>query len=307
MKTILISLLMCITLLSCKRTKNEILYKSQEKQTYVKLCIKNNKISEEWRHVLTSRMSKNYLDSLELVEKQLTTQENDWLELISTKANYWNTIKDSLKVPFSNTYINDTTYVFLGYQGNDDAFTFKYQTVCLDLTALQRAYGSAKDSINSNRIDRIFAHEYTHIIHKEWARQNELKLKTFRDSILWECLYEGIGMYRSMSTKWRPIGDSLSKKSSKTFETLYPIFKDRLAVIETEKTLSSSQKKKLHKNLSRGSMAQKWGALPVGVWLAIEANGNDKNLIPWINKGPDGVIQLAEKYLTNKKSNITKD
>ena len=44
----------------------------------------------------------------------------------------------------------------------------------------------------------------------------------------------------------------------------------------------------------------KWGALPVGVWLAIEAKGDDKNLIPWINMGPDAIIPLAKKYLDGK-------
>jgi hypothetical protein len=299
MKKLLIGLLICSIFISCKKTSLTPSSTTQKK-TFVKLCVKDNKITQDWRDVLTTRQSKAYLDSLEQVVKPINKQENDWIALIKSKENRWNQIKDSLKVPFGETYINDTTYVYLGYQGNDDAFTYKYQTVCLDVTALQRAYGSALDSVNDNRIDRIFAHEYTHVLHKEWARQNELKIKTYRDSILWEILYEGIGMYRSMSTKWHPINNRLSKTSAKTFEVLYPIFVDRLVEIETKKVLSEQDKKRLHKKLSRASMKQKWGALPMGVWLAMEANGNDKNLIPWIQKGPDAVIPLALKYLPEK-------
>jgi len=150
-------------------------------------------------------------------------------------------------------------------------------------------------------MDRIFAHEYTHLLHKEWARQNDLKLETYKDSILWECFYEGFGMYRSMSKKWFPVDGSLSKTSEETFKTLYPIFTDRLITIDSSSLLSKQDKIKLHKNLSRGSMKKKWGALPVGVWLAMEANGNHKNLNKWIEKGPEAIIPLAKKHLTGSE------
>ena len=161
-----------------------------------------------------------------------------------------------------------------------------------------REYGSAKRAKNESRVNRLLAHEDTHLLSKEWARQTEQNLKTYKDSILWECMFEGLGMYRSMSDKWFPKKDSLSMVASKTFETLYPIFTERLIAIETSDSLSKADKIKLHKNLSRGSMKKKWGALPVAVWLAMESNGNDKNLIPWVKMGPKALIPLAKKHLT---------
>jgi len=298
-----IKIKICILLfavVSCDNPEKKASPKSECIISYavlVNLCIENNKISTDLRNALTTRQSEKYLDSLSQVKRSLTKEENEWYELIGSRTKQWIQLKDSLKVPFGNIYINDTTYVFLGYQGSDDGFTYQYQTVCFDLSALQNAYGSAKDSINTNRMDRLFAHEYTHLLSKEWARQKELKLTNYKDSILWECIYEGMGMYRSMSTKWFPIGDSLSDVSLRTFESLYPIFSEHLTTIHTSKELSEVDKIRLHKNLSRGSMKQKWGALPVGVWLALEANGDDKNLIQWINKGPDAVIPLAMIYL----------
>ena len=300
MKIQLVWLLLYVSFVSCKKTDSIANNNFELKKTYIKLCIENNKITQDWRNVLTRRQSKTYLDSLEQVVKPLNYQEKDWFNLIESKADQWNQMKDSLKIPFGEINISDTTYIYLGYQGNDDGFTYKYKTVCLDLTALQKAYGSAKDSVNDNRIDRIFAHEYTHVLHKEWVRQHELELITYQDSILWECFYEGIGMYRSMSSKWLPINDTLSKTASETFEKLYPIFVDRLIEIESSSTLTDHDKKRLHKNLSRGSMKEKWGALPIGVWLALESRGDDKNLIPWIKKGPDAIVPLALKYLTGK-------
>lgn len=300
MKTTIQICILLIIIVGCTNNKKTMTLKSTGKHNYltkVNLCIQNNKISSDWRNALTRRHSNEFLDSLSQVQRPLTKEETEWYDLVDSRADQWNQLKDSLKVPFGDIYINDTTNIYLGYQGNDDAFTYQYQTVCFNLTAMVKEYGSAKKSINANRIDRFFAHEYTHLLSKEWARQNELKLKTYKDSILWDCMYEGLGMYRSMSNKWFPKEDSLSEISSKTFETLYPIFTERLIAIETSKELSEFDKIRLHKNLSRGSMKQKWGALPVAVWLAIEANGNDENLIPWVNMGPKAIIPLAKKYL----------
>jgi len=299
---------LCVLLLvfaSCanKQTKTAVA-DSQTKNPYsviVKLGLENDKISSDWKDALTNRLSKKNLDSISKVKKPLTPAENDWYQLIKSRATQWASYRDSLQVPFSGRKINDTTYVLLGNQGGDDAFSYQHQTVCFDLTALHRAYGPAKKTVNTNRIDRIFSHEYTHLLSKAWAKNNNLTLKTYKESILWECMYEGVGMYRSMSAKWFPTGDSLSEISAKTFKTLYPIFTERLTAIETSKNLSEEDKIRLHKNLSRGSMKKKWGALTVAVWLAMEADGNDKNLIPWINMGPNALIPLAKKHLTGKE------
>ncbi|WP_025667627.1 hypothetical protein [Aquimarina megaterium] len=266
----------------------------------VKLGVNSNQISNEWKNVLVSRKNAAILDSLSNVIKQITEEEQDWINLIESKATKWNTFRDSLKVPFQNIKLKDTISILLGYQGGDDAFTYKNKTVCLDVNALHREYGSAKKPANDNRIDRIFAHEFTHLLHKQWAKENNLKLDTFKDQILWECVMEGFGMYRSMSTKWFPVGDSLSMTSKNTFKNLYPIFTEKIIKVSTQSNLTREEENNLHANLSRGPMKKKWGAMPVAVWLALEAKGNDENLVKWVNKGPDAIILLAKKYLTGE-------
>lgn len=272
----------------------------------IKLGVTANKISKEWKEAITNRKSTAVLDSLSKVEKEITKEEQDWIHLIEAKASKWNAIRDSIKVPFQNIKLNDTITVLLGYQGGDDAFTPNGNTICLDVNAFHRQYGPATKPVNSNRIDRIFAHEFTHLLHKAWATKNNIEIKTFKDQILWECVTEGFGMYRSMSSKWFPEGDSLSVTSKNTFNNLYPIFAERIGKVVTNPNLTKEEEYKLHANLSRGSMKKKWGALPVAVWLALEAKGNDKNLIKWVNKGPDAIVLLAEKYLTGE-SKITFD
>lgn len=297
MKNQFICILLVLILVGCKSkaTNNQI--STFKQKTFVKLGFNNNKISPIWIDALKRRQSKEYLDSIQQITRPLSEGENEWKELIESRLEQWNIVKDSVKVPFGNTFINDTTYVLLGYTGFDDGFTYMYKTVCFDITALNREYGSAKDLINTNRMDRLFAHEYTHLLHKEWARQNNLKIETFKESILWECFYEGFGMYRSMSKKWFPVDGSLSKTSEETFKELYPIFTDKLIAIDSSSSLTEQDKKILHKNLSRGSMKKKWGALPIGVWLALEANGDHSNLKKWVDMGPDAVIPLAKKHL----------
>lgn len=269
----------------------------ETKTIIVETAVDQNRVSQQWLNALQSRQSKDYLDSLALLTRPMTSAEKAWLRLMQSKAVYWNTIRDSLHVPFEGIHLNDTVFVLAGYMGEDDGFTYQDQTVCFDLTAFQENYDSATLPENNNRIDRIFAHEYTHLLHKSWAKKNSLVLKNFKDSILWECLYEGIGMYRSLSKKWMLQNDTLPKITQEGLEKLYPVFVDRLIQIHALQNPTASEKAALNKNLSRGNTDKKWGAFPMAVWLMQEAKGDDKNLVAWINSGPESVIKLALSHL----------
>lgn len=263
----------------------------------VEAGIDHNHVSQKWLDALESRQSKAYLDSLAQVSRPMTPAEKQWLELMQSKAAYWNTFRDSLNIPFGNIALQDTIYVLAGYLGDDDGFTYQHETICFDLTAFQENYDSANLSDNKKRIDRIFAHEYTHLLHKAWAEKNKLELKNFKDSILWECLYEGIGMYRSLSKKWMLKNDSLPQLTREALDKLYPVLTARLIEIHQLENPTAEDKAALNKNLSRGNIDKKWGAFPMAIWLMQEAKGDDKNLIPWINGGPQSVIKLAMAHL----------
>ena len=258
----------------------------------------NEKLTPEWRNAIEPRMSRRQLDSVMALTRPLTAVELEWNGLIESRAGRWGLLRDSLAMPFGNETLNDTLYVVVGYMGRDDGFTYRYEAVCFDITALNREYGSAALPENFTRIDRLFAHEFMHLLHKDWARRRNLRLESFRDSVLWECIYEGIGMYRSLSSKWLPTNGVLPEISRSTLEDLYSVFVERLTTIESNGTLTEEEKTRLHNGLSRGPVNKKWGALPVGLWLALEAGGDDKNLIPWIDGGLDSVIRLAKKHLT---------
>lgn len=269
----------------------------EDKQVIVEAGIYQNQVSQQWLDALQSRQRKAYLDSLARVSRPMDAAEEAWLQLMQSKASYWNTLRDSLDVPFEGINLNDTIYVLAGYMGEDDGFTYQDQTVCFDLTAFQQNYDSATLPENDSRIDRIFSHEYTHLLHKSWATTNSLTLKNFKDSILWECLYEGVGMYRSLAKKWMLQNDTLPRITQEALEKLYPVFVDRLIQVHALQNPSASEKAALNKNLSRGNTDKKWGAFPMAVWLMQEAKGDDKYLVPWINGGPESVITLALTHL----------
>lgn len=261
------------------------------------LCISNDRISPEWKAALTSRMSKEELDSVSAMTRPINPGEEGWMNLIKARAGVWSRYIDSLKKPFSNCELPATLYVYMGYSGLDDAFTYQYNTVCLDLTAFQLNYGEAGLPENTNRIDRIFAHELTHLMHKDWARRHQYRAADFRDSVLWECLYEGIGMYRSLHLQWLPVNHALPQVSRTALDELIPVFVDNLIEVHTSPILDAAARKRITASLSRGRVQKKWGAFTVAIWLAMEANGDDGKLASWIDMGPEAIIGLAKKYL----------
>jgi hypothetical protein len=258
----------------------------------------DNKISKAWQNAIADRVNRKDYDSMSSLQRALTKEEIEWEQLIRAQALQWNIFRDSLMVAFGDIPMKDTIYILLGCFGTDDAFTYKDQTVCFDLTAFSNVYGSAMLPVNRNRIDRIFTHEFTHLIHKEWAIRNNLQLKNFRDSILWECLYEGIGMYRSLPERWMPRNDTVPEITLNALKNLVPVFVDRMIAIHRDTVLTPEQRKVLQAGLSRGPVDKKWGAFPVAIWLAMEAGGDDGKLVPLMNRGLEAVLELAGKYLS---------
>lgn len=171
MKIHFLTLTLLVFLTSCTNKKTSITPSKNNYITKVNLCVQNNKISTDWINALAGRHSNRFIDSLSNVKRELTNEEKEWHLLVQRNAPKWNRIKDSLKVPFDKININDTTNVYLGYLGYDDAFIYKDKTICFNLTALVRQYGSAQKPKNQVRINRFFAHEYTHLLSREWAKK----------------------------------------------------------------------------------------------------------------------------------------
>jgi hypothetical protein len=87
----------------------------------------------------------------------------------------------------------------------------------------------------------------------------------------------------------------LSELAQTTLKRLAPIFVDRL--VKLRRTSDPVQERKLRKGLSKGPFREKWGALTSALWFAAEAKGDDKNLQKWVKKGPQVILELANRYL----------
>jgi len=267
----------------------------------VKMGVRNTALTADWKDAITSRMSKPELDSMMAIRRPLSNDEEAWAKVFQSKAADWNKKRSRLMQPFGKITLPDTLYVLLGAFGSDDAFSYRFDTMCFDLTAFNTEYGAATMPGNPDKTDIIFDHEFSHLLHKKWAQQTNLQLKTYKDSTLYECIYEGLGMYRSLPQRWLPKNGVIPDTTIKTLNKLYPDFVKQLTLIQTKQNLSDEEKTQVEKHLSRGKVTDKWGAFPVAIWLALEANGDDRELQYWMNKGPNAIPELAKKYLTGEE------
>jgi hypothetical protein len=54
--------------------------------------------------------------------------------------------------------------------------------------------------------------------------------------------------------------------------------------------------KDLLRNISQGPFAEKWGALPMALWLAADTGFQPERIARWVDAGPPGMLRLAAAY-----------
>jgi len=220
--------------------------------------------------------------------------EAAWRDLVVSRSDAWTAAMPGLERPFRDTEPPALLYVLVGNVGAMDAFVVDDTTIAFDVGALQRIYGDASTPENGARIDRFFAHEYTHVVHRAWRAQRDLELHTQLERALWDCLTEGLGNYRSLSDRWFADDTQLSERARIVLARLQPILVDRLGRLATA---SDEEAVELTRGLSMGPFDEKWGALPVALWLAEEVAADPDALTHWIERGPWGVLDLARRHL----------
>ncbi len=232
--------------------------------------------------------------------KPLTEQEQKWAKLIADRVSIWQTQLDKIAVPFASTEVPRHFSIVMGNRGGRDAFTYPSQfpkTIFFNLSVLNRSYGDASSESNRQRIDRIFAHEFTHLLQDNWSEKHPYPITSHVKYALNESYKEGFGHYRSISNKWKDSKGVITEHAENTLKKLELEFVKRIALLAS----ASDEDAKQHlRGLATGPFNKKWGALTVALWLTKEAKGNDHNLIKWVDLGPNGVLQLANKHLPEK-------
>jgi hypothetical protein len=224
--------------------------------------------------------------------KPLTAGEQKWADLLRSRTPQWEKEIDGLALNFAPVQVPGIASIVIGNRGGQDAFTHDPTTIGFDLSRLQAVYGDAvsdkNPAENSDRIDRFFRHEYTHLLQKAWLAKHPYRSDTPVRVALLGIWTEGLGNYYSLSQKWRSVDGKPSDLAAETLDRLAPRFVARLSAL----ACGSSDAETLLADLSEGRFEDKWGALPAALWLE-----NEGTLRAFVVAGPDGIWTFAERHL----------
>lgn len=246
-----------------------------------------------WLAVLRRRLPLPAYDSVAALRPPLLPEQREWATLITTRAKRWSAAAIPLMRLFDSSSVASVTIV-LGNHGAEDAFTHDSLTIGFDLAALVRVYGMAAQPENGDRLDRFFRHEFVHILQKRWLARRPYEPQSPVEIALLDAWAEGLGNYYSLSPRWYPTPAGPSPVTTKALNQLQPRFLERMRGLACAEPAAAGP---LLADLSAGPFDQKWGALPVALWLLADASGDPTALHRFAIAGPAGVWDLAERHL----------
>lgn len=247
-----------------------------------------------WLDMVGNLLPDAPLDSIARLRRPLGEGEAAWAALITERAPHWERQVAAVAEPYAPLQGPDTLRVVAGSRGASDAFTHDARTVGFDLAALFATYGDARLPENEDRIDRLFRHEYAHVLQKAWLARHPYRTDSPLRLALLEIWKEGLGNYHSMSDRWRQPGSGHSEAAARSLAELEPRFVARLAAITCA---TADRAAELKADLSWGRFDAKWGALTPALWLEAEPGDPQDALRAFVHAGPDGVLALAERHL----------
>jgi hypothetical protein len=248
-----------------------------------------------WHAILRRRLDTAAYDSVAALRPPLDAPQTAWSRLIHARAAEWLAQTAAVAAPYHPAAPPATVVVVLGNRGASDAFTHDPRTIGFDLAALQQEYGDASLEENVERIDRLFRHEYAHLMQKSWLSDRPYPTDTPLRLALAEIWTEGLGTYHSMSDRWRATAGEPSDAARAALATLAPRFVARVAALACA---DDTDARRLAADLSWGRFDRKWGALTAGLWLEAEASRSPDALQRFVAAGPEGVWALASRHLS---------
>lgn len=250
--------------------------------------------TEQWLAMLRRRLADGPYDSVSRIRSPITGAEADWVALIQSRLTAWEDELPALAQAFESIAAPRNVSVVLGNRGAHDAFTHDSVTIGFDLAALVAEYGEATHDENGERIDRLFRHEYVHLLQKAWLSDHPYDARSPLGLAIAEIWSEGMGNYYSMSQRWRATNGRHSTVATETLAGLEPRFAARIAALACATPERAAE---LTKDLSWGRFDRKWGALTPALWLEAEMSTSDRALRAFVIAGPDGVWELANRHL----------
>ena len=260
--------------------------------------------TQQWLSMLRRRLADAPYDSVARLRRPLSSSDSAWVALIRSRVPEWERELPALARTFAPIVPPGRVAIVLGNRGANDAFTHDQVTIGFDLAALFAEYGDPDTDENSERIDRLFRHEYVHLLQKAWLAEHPYDAGSPLRVALADIWAEGLGNYYSMSTRWRATNGTPSGAATRALETLEPRFAARLAALACA---APAQASGLMRDLSWGRFDQKWGALTPALWLEAEASVSDEALRRFVLAGPDGVWALAARHLPEALRSVVRE
>ena len=158
--------------------------------------------------------------------------------------------------------------IAVGNRASSDGFGWRPDFIGINTEAFVEAYGPPGEGA-ADRMTRIVAHEYLHLLTYANYPDDRDRRTTPTDRALWTIFFEGIGDYVSMSSRWLPDAEgAYSRVAMNTLAELEPVFIDRLRQLMSD---DESREAELRRGLATGRFDRKWGSLSFALWLRNEA------------------------------------
>jgi hypothetical protein len=250
-----------------------------------------------WISAIAGRVDDAELARIRKTPCPLSSEDNAWVEAVRRIGQNWSARLPELDAPFRGLAKPPRRpFVLLGNQGGDDGFTSGADAIAMDLRSLQQAYGGPSASDSENMICRLLSHEYSHLLIRPWldrcgwseqwaARKPYLRaLRTLYN--------EGIAGLRSIEDpRWTSSEGVLTSLARDTLATLQPRMVERLTALAENPPPDVARG--LLRNISQGRLADKWGSMPIALWLAQASRLNSARLGYFASQKPDAILQLA--------------
>ena len=225
----------------------------------------------------------------------LTTAANAWLKVLNEALPLIEGRAGQLGQLFDVPLVN--AVIVAGNRGSSDGFGWVPDKIGINLQAFADTYGSPAEGA-TDRMVRIAAHEYLHLVTYAFYEDHLERRKTPIDRALWTMFFEGIGDYVSVSRRWWPDEQgNYSAVSAETLKALEPVLVERLELLLGAE---ASQEKELRSGIAMGKFDEKWGSLPVALWLHSEAKqcGESATLRTVMRLERRAVLLLAVRHVS---------
>lgn len=250
--------------------------------------------TDQWLAMLRKRLSAAEYDSVARLRKHRTPEEESWATLIQSRITSWEGEIPALAGPFQPVAPPGRVLLVLGNRGGGDAFTHDPTTIGFDLAELAAAYGAAAQPQSPALMDRLFRHEFTHLLQKAWLPAHPWLADSPLRAALLDIWLEGLGNYYSMSDRWRRQNGRRGEVAQRALASLEPRLVTRLSALACA---DSDKAGALLAGLSSGPFDRKWGAVPAALWLEEDQEASAMALRDFIVAGPAGVWELADRHL----------